>query len=120
LQTALKTPAFKPSLIFKQPAVNALSVGYNRKHIEESVNTKFLSLQTEIHLNCKTDTDQIILKLSGVCYTFRSMFHAVTTDTLKSVYLAYFHSVIAYRIIFAVTTLRGNGYLLYKRKTLEL
>jgi hypothetical protein len=40
--------------------------------------------------------------LSGACYAVRSMLHVNNTDTLKSVYFAYFHSVIKYRIIFWV------------------
>jgi hypothetical protein len=55
----------------------ALSVGYNGKYIEVSVNTKFLGLQIGNHLNWKNHINQIIPKLSGACYAVRSLFHIV-------------------------------------------
>jgi hypothetical protein len=47
----------------------ALSTGYNGKYIKESVNTKFLSLQIDNHLNWKNHIDQMIRNLSKACYT---------------------------------------------------
>jgi hypothetical protein len=46
----------------------ALSTSYNERYIEESVNTKFLSLQIDNHLNCVNHIDQMIPKLTRVCY----------------------------------------------------
>jgi hypothetical protein len=43
----------------------ALSIGCNGKYIQESVNTKFLGLQTDNHLNCTNYIDKLIPKLSG-------------------------------------------------------
>jgi hypothetical protein len=77
-----------------------LSIGYNGKHIEESANTKSLGLQNDNHLNWKNHIDHIVPKLSGACYAVRSVFHIVSIDTLKSIYFAYFHSVMKYGIIF--------------------
>jgi hypothetical protein len=78
----------------------ALSIGYNGKYIEESANTKFLSLQIDNHLNWKNHVDQMILELSWACCAVGSVFHIVSIDTLKSVYFAYFHSIMKYGIIF--------------------
>jgi hypothetical protein len=78
----------------------ALSVGYNGKYIEESANTKFLGLQIDNRLNWKNHIDQIILKLSGACYAVRSMYHIVNIDTMKSIYFAYFQSIMKCGIIF--------------------
>jgi hypothetical protein len=77
-----------------------LCTGYDEKYIEESVNTKFLGLQTDNHFNWKNHTDQMIPMLSGACYAVRSMFHSSNTDTLKSIYFARFHSIMKYGIIF--------------------
>jgi hypothetical protein len=63
-----------------------LSIGYNDTCIEESANTKFLGLQIDNHLNWKNHIDQLVPKLSGACYTVRSMLHISNTDTLKSIY----------------------------------
>jgi IS1 family transposase len=38
--------------------------------------------------------------LSGACYAVRSMFHINNINTLKSIYFAYFHSIIKYGIFF--------------------
>jgi hypothetical protein len=42
----------------------------------------------------------MIPKLSRACYSIRSMSHISSTDTLKSIYFASFHSVMKYGIIF--------------------
>jgi IS1 family transposase len=42
----------------------------------------------------------MISKLSRACYAFRSLSHISGTDTLKSVYFAYFQFIIKYGIIF--------------------
>jgi hypothetical protein len=79
-----------------------LNVGCDVKYIEDSISTKFLGLQIENHLNWKNSIDLMISKLSTTCYAVRSMSHISSTDTLKSIYLAYFHSIIKYGIDFWV------------------
>jgi predicted membrane protein len=44
--------------------------------------------------------DQIIPKLSAACYAVRQMYHFINQNTLKSIYFAYFHSIVKYGIIF--------------------
>jgi hypothetical protein len=78
----------------------ALTIGYKDKYIEETVNTKFLSLQLDNHVNWKNHIDQMIPKLSGVWYAVRLLFHISNINTLKSIYFTYFHSIIKYRTIF--------------------
>jgi hypothetical protein len=69
---------------------SALHVGYKENYIEEVTNIQFLGLQIDKHLNWKNN----IPKLSGACYVLRSMVHASDITTLKSIYVAYFHSSI--------------------------
>jgi hypothetical protein len=76
----------------------------NNKYIEEMAQTKFLGLQIVSHLNWENHIDQLITKLIGVCYAVRSLLHISNTDTLKSIYFAYFHSLMKDGIIF-----RGNS-----------
>jgi hypothetical protein len=52
----------------------ALNTGYKEVHVEEVVNTNFLSWQIDNHIKWKTDIDQMILKLSGTCYAARLVF----------------------------------------------
>ena len=42
----------------------------------------------------------MIPKLNATCYAIRSMVHIGNINTLKSIYCAYFHSVIKYGVIF--------------------
>jgi hypothetical protein len=42
----------------------------------------------------------LVPKLSGACYAVRSLLHVSKADMLKSIYFAYFHSLMKYGIIF--------------------
>jgi hypothetical protein len=50
-----------------------LHIGYKEKYIEETVNTKFIGLQIYNHLNWKNHIEEMIPKISGACYTVRSI-----------------------------------------------
>jgi hypothetical protein len=78
----------------------SLTIGYKDIYIEEKLNSKFLGLHPDNHLNWKGHIDQMIPKLSAACYAVRSMFHISNLNTLKSIYFAYFHSIVQYGIIF--------------------
>jgi hypothetical protein len=58
-----------------------LNIGCDEKYREESINTKFLHLQIDNHLNLKNRIDPVIPKISRTCYTIRSMSHISSTDT---------------------------------------
>ena len=76
-----------------------LYIGYKEKYIEETVNTKFLGLQTGNHINLKNHIEKMIPKLSGPCYAVQSMVIS-NIHTLRSIYSAYVNSIIKYGIIF--------------------
>jgi hypothetical protein len=77
-----------------------LTIGYKDKFIEEVVNTKFLGIHLDNRLNWNNHIDQIIPKLSAACYAVRQMYHISNNITLKSIYFAYFHSIVEYGIFF--------------------
>jgi mannose/fructose/N-acetylgalactosamine-specific phosphotransferase system component IID len=79
---------------------HVLNIEYSGKYVEESINTEFLGLQIDNHLSWSNHIDQFIPKLSGACYAVRCMFHISNTEILKSIYFAYFHSIMIYGIIF--------------------
>jgi hypothetical protein len=62
--------------------------------LKGTVNTKFLGLQIDNHLNWKAQIEQIIPKLSAACYVLMSMVHLSNIITLKSIYKAHFRSII--------------------------
>jgi hypothetical protein len=77
-----------------------LNIGYDEKYIEESINTNFLGLQIDNHLNWKNHIDLMIPKVHKACCEMNSMSHISSIDTLKSIYFAYFHSIMKYGIKF--------------------
>ena len=69
-------------------------IGCKEKHVEGKVNTKFLGLQIDNHINWKSQIEQKIPKLSVACYAVMSMVHIVNIITIKSIYNAHFRSII--------------------------
>ena len=69
------------------------------KYVEETVNTKFLDLQIDNHIHWKNYIEQTNPELSAARHVVRSTVHIRKISTLKSIYCAYFHSVIKYGII---------------------
>jgi hypothetical protein len=51
----------------------ALTIGYKDKYIEEIVNTKFLGLHLDNHLNWNNNIDQIIPQISAACHAVRQI-----------------------------------------------
>jgi len=70
--------------ITKYSSHSTLLIGYKEKYVEETVNTKFLGLQVDNHINWKNHFKKMIPKLSGACYTVRSMVHTSNINTLPS------------------------------------
>jgi len=99
---------------------STLHTGYKEKCIGGRLNTKFLVLQIDNHLNWKNHIEQLIPKLSGTCCSIRLMVHIRNINTLISIYCAYLHSVIKYGTIFGVTMLSVERFSLCKRKSSEL
>jgi len=78
-----------------------LTIGHEDKYIEEAVNLKFLGIHVDSHLNWKNHIDRITPKLSvAACYMIRQIYYICNNDTLRSIYFAYFQSIVSYGIIF--------------------
>jgi len=88
--------------------------------MEDTLNTKFLGLQTDKEWNLKKHIEEIILKLSEACYAVKEMFLIININSFKSIYFACFHSVTKYGMIFWTICPAEERYLLYKRKLLVL
>jgi hypothetical protein len=69
-------------------------IPYKDKLIQEEINTKFLGLEIDKHVNWKSHIQLILRKLSSACYAIRCMKHYSNTETLKMIYYAYFHSIV--------------------------
>ena len=84
-----KTTAHVPSDIY-----------YKDNVIDEVKSTVFLGMHTDNHMNWKNHVGQILPKLSAACFLIRKLIHTLNPDVLRTVYFAYFHSVLQYGIIF--------------------
>jgi hypothetical protein len=80
--------------ITKNSSHFTLRIDYKERFIQETVKTKVHDWQINNHVNCKNQIDEMIPKLKGASYAIRSMVHISNTNTLKSIYYAYFHSLI--------------------------
>ena len=71
-----------------------------RDYIGEKTNIQFLGLQIDNHLNWKNHIELMISTLSGASYAVWSMIHIRNISTLKSIYFAFYNSILKYGIIF--------------------
>ena len=55
-------------LITNNSSHSTLYIGYREKYVQEGVNTKFLGLQIDNHINWKAQIEKIIHKLHVACY----------------------------------------------------
>jgi hypothetical protein len=94
----MKTNIIKssPSHFFQSQLINE----HNNTTISEVPDTKFLGVQIDNHLNCKCHIDQILPKLSTAGFVIRQLFYVINLKTLQMAYIAYFHSVIRFGIMF--------------------
>lgn len=77
-----------------------LQIFYGDTAINECSSTKFLGLQLDSCLNGNKHIDSIVPKLNAACFSLRTLGQVMNTVSLKQVYDAYFHSVMAFGIIF--------------------
>ena len=106
--------------IRKNSSHSALHIGYKYQYTEETSNTTLLGIQIDNHINWKNRTEQMIPKLSAACYAIRSMVCTSNINTLKSIYCAYFNSIIKHGILFWVTLPTVGRCSFYERKSSEL
>jgi hypothetical protein len=77
-----------------QQQVPLVRVEWNKNAITEVPYTKFLGLKTENKLSWNPHTDNVIKKLTIVCYMLRSAKPYITLSSLTMIYYSLFHSVL--------------------------
>jgi hypothetical protein len=68
--------------------------------LKTAESTTFLSLQLDNHLTCKTRVNQLLHKLSMEGFQMQKLSYVLSINNLKSVYYAYYHTLIKYGIIY--------------------
>jgi hypothetical protein len=77
----------------KNSAHSTLCIVYKKKYIVETINTKFIVLQTDNHLNWKNNIERIIPKLSEAFYAVRLIVHISNINISKLIYYEHFLSI---------------------------
>ena len=106
--------------ITKNSSHSTLHISYKENYIGERVNTKFLGLQIDNHLNWKNLIQQMIPKLSGACYAVRFMVNISNMSALESFYYAYVHSAIKYGIIFGSNSAHSGKIFTLQKKIIRI
>jgi hypothetical protein len=83
--------------------------------LQEEMNGKFLGLEINNHMNCKTLIEFILPKLNSMCYMIRCLIHFSTFRTLKMEYYAYFHSAVMYGMICWGNLIESNKVFLHRK-----
>ena len=71
-----------------------------KKIITGTNNTNCLGLELDKNKSWKNHVQNIIPKLNSACYLVRRMYPRCNLNTLKTIYFAYFHTIMEYGIIF--------------------
>jgi hypothetical protein len=95
-------------------------IPYKDKLIQEEINTKFLGLEIDKHMNWKTHIQLILPKLNSACYAVRCMKHYSNIETLKMIYYVYFHSIVTYGVIFWGNSTDTNKVFLLQKKIIRI
>jgi hypothetical protein len=93
-----------------------IDISYNNKHIVNNLNSQFLGITVDSSLSWKNHIDGLMVKLSKACYAVRSLRPFVSQESLRMIYVSYFHAVMSYGIIFwGNSSHSGNIFKLQKR-----
>jgi hypothetical protein len=94
-------------------------IPYKDKPIQGEINNKFLGLEIDKHKNWKMHIQLILSKLSSACYAIRCMKHYSNIETLKTIYYAYFLSIVTYGVIFWSNSTDTNKVFLLQKKIIR-
>jgi hypothetical protein len=84
----------------KQDFINKLNVEYGNKNLLELNEIQFVGMKLDNVISWKQFIEAIIGKLNKACYIIRRTKQYLSSDALKMVYYAFFHSIMSYDLIF--------------------
>jgi hypothetical protein len=96
-----------------------IQIKYNSKIIANTTKLKFLGLVLHNNMSWKKHIDMLDSKLNKVCYITRAIRPLLSLNSIKIIYLAYFHSVITYALIFGGTSSHSSKILNSNSEWLE-
>ena len=93
-----------------------LNTVYNNQALTVTENIKFLGMCLDCSLTWKSRIDNLIKKLSSICFMLRKLLPIVNVKMLRMVYFAHFYSQISYSIIFwGSSSAMRNIFIIQKR-----
>ena len=76
-----------------------LKLNYQGNYVKSSTNTKFLGLNIDDSVSWKVHIDQMMSKLSSICFVIWTIQAIMSQENLRMVYFAYVHSIMSYGLI---------------------
>ena len=92
----------------------------NNVPLLETSTTKFLGLHINNTINWKNHIKEITPKLSSACFAIRSLQQFLNSSILKTIYFAYFHSIMSYGIIFWGNSADSKNIFLLQKRAIRI
>jgi hypothetical protein len=98
-----------------------LNLRVDDKSFLEAETIKFLGLQLDNHLTYKGHTEDLLLhKLSTVCFLMRKLYYILNINDLKTIYYAYYHSLVKCGIIYWGNASGSNKVFILQKKIIRI
>jgi hypothetical protein len=97
-----------------------LHVSYNNQALTVAENIKFLGVYLDCHLKWNLNRENLIKKLSSICFLLRKLSSIVNVKTLQMAYFAHFHSQINYGIIFWGSSSSMRNFFIIQKRAIRI
>jgi hypothetical protein len=88
--------------------------------LQDLKNIKFLGIEIDKFMNWKVHVKLILPKLGNACFAIRNKQSCSNIETLRMIYLTYFHSIMKYGIIFWGNSAEAKKVFLLQKRTLRI
>ena len=100
----------------KNQSVLKIQLAASNTTITNVNSTKFLGITIDRSISWKEQISELTSKLNKACYAIRAIKPLLSLHVLRSIYFAYFHSVMTYGIIFWGNSHLSNNIFKFKRE----
>jgi hypothetical protein len=88
--------------------------------LQDVKNIRFWGTETDKFVNWKAHVKLILPKIGNACFAIRNTKSCINIETLRMIYLAYFHSIMKYGIIFWGNLTEAKKVFLLQKRTLRI
>jgi len=97
-----------------------LNIVYNNRALTFTENIKFLGMHMDCSLICKSHIDNLIKKLSSICFILRKLLPILNVQVLSMVYFAHFYSHTSYGIVFWGLSLSMRNIFIIQKRAIRI